>query len=166
VAELVVGGHWPGTTLPVRSCRDEAWSRDGVRFESFAARQDCVLRVSVGHHSVFLAGDLDARAERELLARWPDALASEVMLISRGASSKGSDRQWIEASGATLAIAAGGNAGAAARAETLARWRDAGIAVLDVQREGDVQIGLGLQGFAVLGTARSARYPFAWRRLE
>jgi competence protein ComEC len=137
-----------------------------VKFELFAARQDCVLRVSVGRHSIFLAGDLDVRAERELLARWPDALASEVMLISRGASSKGSGRKWIEASGAKLAIAAGGHAGAASRTETLARWRDAGIPVLDVHQEGDVAIGLGMQGFAVLGTARSARYPFAWRRVE
>jgi hypothetical protein len=28
-----------------------------------------------------------------------------------------------------------------------------------------VEIGLGMQGFAVLGTARAARHPFAWRRL-
>jgi beta-lactamase superfamily II metal-dependent hydrolase len=139
-----------------------------VDFESFVAgRQHCALRVSVNGHSLFLAGDLDSRAERILLARNPSsAVASQVMLISRGASSKGSSPQWIENSQAKLAIAAGGHDGAASRARTLARWRDAGIAVLDLHLEGDVEIGLGMQGFAVLGTARSARHPFAWRRGE
>jgi len=168
VAEVLVGGHWQGTTLPVRACRDESWTRDGVRFESFATgRHDCALRVSVNRRSIFLAGDLDSGSEHRLLARWPsNALASDVVLISRGGSSRGSSRQWIENSRAKLAIAAGGHAGAASRARTLERWRDADIPVLDVHHEGDVEISLGMQGFAVLGTARSARYPFAWRRRE
>ena len=41
-----------------------------------------MLRVSTGSHALLLPGDLDAAAERELLARLPaGALASEVVLI-------------------------------------------------------------------------------------
>ena len=166
VSQVLVGGHWPGTTLPVRSCRDARYQHDGVTFEILSAgRLDCVMRVSVGRHSFLLSGDLDERGERALLARRP-ALASDVILMSRGGSSQGSGLRWIEASQARLAIATGGRAAAASRARTLERWRAAGVPVLDVLREGDIEMRLGLQGFAVLGTARTARHPFAWRRLE
>jgi competence protein ComEC len=169
LADIVVGGGWPGTSLPARPCRDEHYLRDGIEFQIFAAgvRRDCVLRISVAGQSMFFAGDLDTPAEHWLLARFPPpALSSEVVLMSRGASARASDREWIEASGARLALAAGGQAGAASRQQTLARWQDADVQVIDVLREGDVEIGLGAQGFAVLSTARSARYPFAWRRVE
>jgi competence protein ComEC len=168
VAQVVVGGHWQGTSLPVRACRDESYVRDGVAFEVFAAGpRDCALRVAVGPHAILLGGDLDARAERALLSRLPAGrLASDVVLMGRGASPQASSREWIETSAARLAIAAGGLPGSAARGRTLERWRDAGIPVLDMRYEGDVEIALRMQGFAVLGTARTARYPFAWRRVE
>lgn len=166
VAQIVVGGHWQGTNLPVRACRDETFARDGVTFDMVAVgRRDCVLRVSVGPHSLFLAGDLDADGEGELLDRFPN-FASDVVLMSRGAGTQGSSPRWIEGSHARLAVAAGGAAGTASRERILDRWREAGVPVLDVQREGDLEIGLAQQGFAVLRTARSARYPFAWRRVE
>jgi competence protein ComEC len=142
--------------------------RDGVTFEVFAAGpRDCALRVAAGPHAILLGGGLDARAERALLSRLPAGrLASDVVLMGRGASPQASSREWIETSAARVAIAAGGLAGSASRAETLGRWRDAGIPVLDTLYEGDIEIALGMQGFAVLGTARTSRYPFAWRRVE
>jgi competence protein ComEC len=166
VSDIVVGGGWAGTSLPARACRDERHSRDGVEIELFAAGAGgCVLRVSVAGHAMFFAGDLDMAAEQNLLARFPPAaLSSQVVLMSRGASARASGRKWIEASGARLAIAAGGHGGAASRAQALARWQAADVPVLDVLHEGGIEIGLGMQGFAVLSTARAARYPFAWRR--
>jgi beta-lactamase superfamily II metal-dependent hydrolase len=65
-----------------------------------------------------------------------------------------------------LAIATGGIDGNDARERTLARWRKAGAHVLDTRTVGAVQFVFGTRGIRELTTARSARYPFAWRRSE
>ena len=89
VERILVGGGWPGSALPAGACRDVRFEWEGVVLEAFAAgrhRDHCVLRVSTGSHALLLPGDLDAAAERELLARLPPgALASEVVLMSRQA---------------------------------------------------------------------------------
>lgn len=170
VRALLVGGGWQGTSLPVRRCTDSEFRRDGVRFQSFAAGAGgkyCALRVSVGTHAILLGGDLDVAAERGLVARvGPGALASDVVLMSRQASSTASAPQWIEASAARLAIAAGGIADSHSRAVTLARWRASGAAVLDTRRAGGINLGLGTSGVRVVATARASRYPFVWRRSQ
>jgi competence protein ComEC len=170
VKRILVGGGWPATSLPVARCEDARFSWDEVEFATFAAgrgAQYCVLRVAVGEHAILLAGDLDASAERALHARLPrSTLASEVVFMSRHGSSLGSAPEWIEASGATLAIATGGMAGAESREVTLARWRKSGARVLDTRRSGALEIGLGTKGAQLLGEARSVSYPFVWRRLQ
>jgi beta-lactamase superfamily II metal-dependent hydrolase len=114
---------------------------------------------------MLLAGDLDAAAERQLLARLPPrALASDVVLMSRQAGAPGSAPEWIESTRADLAVATGGIAGSNARALTIDRWRRAGARIIDTRREGGVEIAFGTHGIAVRGPARTARYPFAWRR--
>jgi competence protein ComEC len=170
VGAILVGGAWPGTSLPARGCRDQRFSADGVRFEIFVSRAGataCLLRVSAHGQSILFAGDLDQVAEASLLARvGAPALSSQVVLMARGASSQASGRKWIEAIGAELAVAAGGSAGTASRNATLERWQASGARVLDVQREGAIDILLGEQGFAVLARARGSRHPFAWRRVQ
>ena len=170
VGTILVGGGWPGTTLPVRRCTDTEFRRDGVRFQSFAAGAGgkyCVLRVSVGTHSILLGGDLDVPAERGLVARiGSGALASDVVLVSRQASSTASALEWIEASAARIAIATGGVANSRSRDETLARWRAAGATVIDTRRTGGLELGLGTSGVRVVAAARHSRYPFVWRRSQ
>jgi competence protein ComEC len=169
VRSLSVGGGWPATSLPVSACRDSQVHWDGVAVQTFAvgeAARYCALRVSSGSHAILLAGDLDQRAERELIARLPrDALASDVVLMSRHGSSAGSSLQWIEATSAELGIAAGGAPDSQSRAITLARWRRAGVDVLDTRRDGAIELGLGTRGIRVIAVARASRYPFIWRRL-
>ncbi|HET7811292.1 MAG TPA: DNA internalization-related competence protein ComEC/Rec2 [Steroidobacteraceae bacterium] len=167
---VVVGGGWPATSLPVETCRDSHLNWDGVDLQFLSAgrhREYCVLRVSVGRFGVLLAGDLDAEAERGLVARLPDgALASELAFVPRQASARASSNQWIEASGARWAVASGGVAGSQSRAQALERWRRAGARVLDTRVDGGIDIGIGTQGITRLVTARSARHPFAWRRVD
>jgi competence protein ComEC len=141
---------------------------DEVRFDLFAAghgAQFCALRVAAGAHALLIGGDLDAAAERALVSRL-DArtLASDAVILSRHASALGSARQWIEASGARLAIAAGGT-DSGSRAVALGRWRRAGAQILDTRADGAIALELGTSGLEVVGVARRARYPFAWRRL-
>ena len=168
VGAVRVGGEWPANSLPVRTCADAEFHWDGVRFQQFAAGRGaryCALRISVGAHAILLGGDLDVAAERELLARvGRHALASDAVLVSRHASPVASAPEWIEASGARLAIAAGGIVNSHSRGVTLARWRAAGAKVLDTRRDGGVELDLGTSAVEVIATARASRYPFVWRR--
>jgi competence protein ComEC len=160
-----VGGGWPASSLPVEPCGDGDFRLDGVTFQFYSARgRYCVLRIVAGPRSILLAGDLDVPAERALLARLPSgALKSDVVVLSRQASSVGSSVQWIEATAPTLAIASGGAEHSAARAAAIARWRRAGAVVLDTRSEGAMEVTIGTRG-VVVERARRARYPFAWRR--
>ena len=76
------------------------------------------------------------------------------------------DRSQRRGPGRGLAIATGGIAGSDSRARALLRWRDAGARVLDTQRDGAIEFGFGTQGVTNITAARSARWPFAWRRVE
>ena len=167
---VVVGGGWPATSLPVETCRDSRLEWDGVDLQFLVAgRHDelCVLRVTAGRFSLLLAGDLDAAAERRLIARLPAAaLASDLAFTARHASALASSPQWIEATGARWVIASGGVAGSQSRQQTLARWRRAGARILDTRVDGGIEIGIGTHGITTLATARSARHPFAWRRVD
>ena len=168
VRSIQVGGGWPASRLRTHTCADEHFRWDGVDFSLFSAgpgRRFCVLRVSVGEHALLLPGELDAASERALAQRLPAGRRNDVVLVSRGASATGSHPEWIGTSGARLAIAAGGIAQSRSRAFVLARWRAAGVRVLDTRRDGGIEIGLGTQGIVVTGVARTSRYPFAWRRL-
>jgi competence protein ComEC len=168
VAVIRVGGDWPGSELPVRSCRDSTLAADGIRFDLFAGGPGfryCALRISAGGHALLLGGDLDAAAERALVGRL-DArrLASDAVVLSRHASALGSAPQWIEASGAGLAIATGG-VESRSRAEALERWRRAGARIVDTRDLGALSLELRHDGLEIKGRARRSRYPFAWRRL-
>jgi competence protein ComEC len=168
VRRVVVGGGWPGSSLPVATCRDAIERRDGLTFEWFAAGprgRFCVLRIVAGSHTLFMGGDLDADAERGLLARLPrERFMGDVAVLSRQASAVGSSRQWIEASGRGLLIATGGIEHSRSRATALERWRDRDVRVLDTQREGAIEITIGTRGIESVASARML-YPFVWRRL-
>ena len=96
----------------------------------------------------------------------PGALASEVVLMSRQASSTASAPEWIEASAAVLAIATGGIVNSHSREATLARWRASGALVLDTRHEGGIELGFGTSGLGMVATTRSSTYPFVWRRSQ
>jgi len=168
VGAIRVGGDWPGSELPIRRCRDSTTRVDGVRIERFAAGPGsayCVLRVSAGAHALLIGGDLDAAAERELVARvGPRRLACDAVILSRHGSALGSSRQWIEASGAGFAIATGG-IGSRSRSDALDRWQRAGARILDTRVDGALLLEIGRDGLAVRAGARRSRYPFVWRRL-
>jgi competence protein ComEC len=170
LTQILVGGGWSATSLPTARCRDSRFNWDDVHFEIWAAgpaRRYCLLRISVGTHSVLLAGDLDAAAERALVRRLPTGtLASDAVLMSRQASSLASSAEWIEATAPRWAIATGGIAGSDSRGRALARWSQAGARILDTRRDGALELGLGTSGVEVRKIARSARYPFHWRRAQ
>jgi beta-lactamase superfamily II metal-dependent hydrolase len=160
-----VGGGWPASSLPSEPCVDGAFRRDDVTFQFYSARNRyCVLRIVAGRRSILLAGDLDIPAELALVARLPaGALTSDVVVLSRQASSVGGSPQWIEATAPTWVLATGGAEHSAARAAAIERWRRAGGIVLDTRIEGAMELTIGTRG-VIVERARRSRYPFAWRR--
>lgn len=166
IGRVLAGAGWPGARLPVERCRDSRWHWDGVDFHTFVAGRGgrhCVLRVATEGGSMLLAGDVDAAAERTLLARVGEALHADIALVSRQASAGASSRQWIEAISPGLAIATGGIDGARSRVEVMDRWR-AVSAVIDTRALGAVKLELGADRAEVAAIASEVRYPFVWRR--
>lgn len=155
VNRILAGGGWPASRLRAAACRDARFEWDGVEFELWVSGrgQNCALRIVTGGHSLLLAGDLDVNPSR--------GRTEDVVVLS---GLTGSGPEWIESSDAGLVIATGGIATSDTRARSLARWRSSGARVLDTRTVGAVQFVFGTQGIARLATARSARYPFAWRR--
>ena len=84
-----------------------------------------VLRVSYGEDSVLLAGDITAKAERELLDSGQD-LHSLVLKVARHGSNSSSRREFLARVNPRVALISGGSfaSGNLPGAETLARLRD------------------------------------------
>lgn len=103
-----------------------------------------VVRVSVGGRAVLLPGDVDAASERALVASGA-ALASDVLKLAHHGSRTSSTDGFLEAVGASVAIASapcGGRFGMP-HPEALARAERAGLALWWTGREGAVVVGLG-----------------------
>ncbi len=167
VARIVVGGDWPGSALRVERCRNAAERIDGLVFEWLTTGPGdryCALRIVAGAHALLLGGDLDAGAERRLLAGAArPRLTADIQILARQAGGAGSAPQWIESSRTEWVIATGGIDHSRAREATLARWRARGTRVLDTRRDGAIELTIGTHGIESLASAR-AMYPFAWRR--
>ena len=105
----------PGYRLPCAA--GQGWDWDGVRFEllhpaaaSYARDRiksndrSCVLRIATAHGAVLLTGDIEVRSEQELLARAPEKLRADVLVVphhsSRTSSTAGFHRRSAAALGA------------------------------------------------------------------
>lgn len=128
VGDLVIEPLWP---LPVAERR----SRND---------RSLVVRIVVGGRRVLLPGDLEARAESDLVSSGAD-LSSEVIALSHHGSRTSSTDSFLEAVGATVAIASapcGGRFGMP-HTEVLARAHREGLSVWWTGRDGAVMVGLG-----------------------
>ncbi|MBE2260619.1 MAG: DNA internalization-related competence protein ComEC/Rec2 [Rhodobacteraceae bacterium] len=100
--------------LPGERCAaGQAWEWDGVRFSMLHPQADdyqrkvvrnnnmsCVLRVENAFGSVLLTSDIEARDEQALLARTPEMLPSDVLLVPHHGSATSSTADFIAAVGA------------------------------------------------------------------
>jgi len=128
VGDLIVEPLWPAPGAVGRSRNDRS----------------LVVRIRVSGHSVLLPGDLEVGAESDLVASGAD-LRSEVLALAHHGSRTSSSAAFLEAVGASVAIASapcGGRFGMP-HAEVLSRARRAGLPVWWTGRDGAVMIGLG-----------------------
>jgi competence protein ComEC len=99
-----------GAANKSRCFSGQKWSWDGVRFEMLhptwesyqnTALKDndrgCVLKITSAFGSALLPADIERLSENELLARMPDALAANVMVVPHHGSRTSSSEAFIHA---------------------------------------------------------------------
>ncbi len=106
---------YPG--VPLRRVADgscvagQSWTWDGVRFEvlhprvALATNNDnsCVVRVSSVHGSALLSGDIERRAERQMLVEGR-VRRSDLLLVPHHGSNSSSSESWLTAVAPEIAI--------------------------------------------------------------
>jgi competence protein ComEC len=128
VGDLLIEPLWPLPVVERRSRNDRS----------------LVVRIEVAGHSVLLPGDLEAPAESDLVSSGAD-LRSDVVALPHHGSRTSSTEAFLEAVGATVAIASAPCHGrfGMPHADVLARAEEAGLSVWWTGRDGAVMVGLG-----------------------
>lgn len=81
------------------------WRWDGVTFQfltrglaNFTDTNDtsCVLKVSNGHHSLLLPGDLEAKGERALTQVYGELLKTDLLIAGHHGSKTSSSQKWLD----------------------------------------------------------------------
>ena len=164
--------------LPVgdaRACRSgQRWHADGVAFRILhppgndhhsGNDASCVLLVAAGRHSLLVTGDIEGRAEHELLRR--DAVGTvDAVLVPHHGSLTSSSPPFVKRLSPRLAIvsAAHSNRWGLPREAVVERWRAAGATVMNTATDGAVSLTLcGAGGISDVRGDRHERRRF-WRR--
>lgn len=138
----------------VRCLAGQRWVWDGVTFEvlhpvaeNYASdgksnHVSCVLRIEAGDRRVLLTSDIEAPDEAALLARAPEKLAADVLLVPHHGSKTSSTAAFIAAVDARDVVIPVGYRSRFGhpKAEVLARYAAAGSSVWRTDRDGAVQV--------------------------
>jgi competence protein ComEC len=171
-----------GASMPewTRCVAGERWEWDGVGFEilhpAASAYDDskrksndlsCVLAVTSAAGRVLLTGDIEARSEKELLAR-AEGLDADVLVVPHHGSLTSSTASFIAAVAPRIAAVTAGylNHFGHPRPVVLARYRSAGIPVVRTDVDGALVFDLAPEiGIATtLERERRRRYWYDRRR--
>lgn len=150
------GSPAPGREADRGCAAGEVWTWDGIRFRvlhplagSGHAGNDasCVLRVETAGGALLLPGDVEARAEAELVVAGAD-LRAEVLVAPHHGSRGASSPAFVAAVAPRHALFATGyrNRFGFPAPQVLARYRAAGAEVHDTARTGAIQVRLDGEG--------------------
>ncbi|CAG0973533.1 ComE operon protein 3 [Burkholderiales bacterium] len=157
--------HW-------RCLAGQRWEWDGVSFAVLhppaAAYADpriksndlsCVIRVQDRFGVALLAGDIEMKSERELLASQAQALRADVLLVPHHGSKTSSTAPFVAAVAPRLAVFTLGyrNRFGHPKDEVLARYREQGARVLRTDLEGAIEIRFRHDGPEARGYRAAAR---------
>ncbi|MEO8746476.1 MAG: DNA internalization-related competence protein ComEC/Rec2 [Rhodanobacter sp.] len=161
--------------VPMRPClAGQAWQWDGVRFSVLNPRagqapesrndRSCVLLVEGSHGRLLLTGDISSKSE-PLVADVAAAAAPVVLLVPHHGSNSASSKGFIEALKPPFAVVSAGwrNRFRHPRPEVVARYREAGVPLLNTAELGAVPLEFPADAAARAGLGwrlREARY---WR---
>lgn len=183
LAQLQIG--WIASSLPdsrallqslqsdrhVDCTAGQRWRIDGVEFEFLHPAADdrhetrpnarsCVLRIQAGAHAALLAGDIEARQERLLLARSPEKLRADVLLAPHHGSGTSSTPAFLDAVRPSLALFQLGyrNRYRHPKTEVVARYQARGVHVLRSDQAGAVRVSLDGSGVTAVRQCEKPRY--------
>ena len=152
----------PGYRLPCAA--GQGWDWDGVHFEllhpaaaSYARDRiksndrSCVLRIATAHGAVLLTGDIELRSEQELLARAPQKLRADVLVVPHHSSRTSSTDEFIAAVQPRWAVLPVGyrNRFGHPKEEVVARYRARGAQMLRTDNAGAVLVRIDGEGTVV-----------------
>lgn len=154
-------------TVPVdtvdRNCVDgEAWTWDGVRFRVLHPAPgdysrtlpdnalSCVLKIESAHGSVLIPGDIEGRAETELLARHGDSLQAGILVAPHHGAKKTATPAFVSAVAAHEVVFPVGyrNRFGHPHPEVLERF--SGTRIHRTDRDGAITVKVGRGGTVVL----------------
>lgn len=172
-----------GASAPrwTRCVAGERWDWDGVGFEilhpAASAYADakrtsndlsCVLAVTSAGGRVLLTGDIEARSEKEILARRAEPLAADVLVVPHHGSLTSSTATFIAAVAPRIAAVTAGylNHFGHPRPDVLARYRIAGIAVVRTDVDGALVFDLAPRSGVTVALERERRRRYWYDRLS
>ena len=146
------------------------WLHPGDELPPGAARSptnalSCVLRIESPAGSVLLAGDIEARQEASLVARFGASLRADVLLVPHHGSNTSSSAEFVAAVSPRYAVvqASYRNRFGHPTEKVLARYRSAAVSILRTDRHGAIQLRFGPgERMPDIRLARYASPPY-WR---
>lgn len=146
-----------GAFFPSRAqaCQDgQSWDWDGVRFEILHPAPDsplggndrsCVLKLTAGATSLLLTGDIEANAERRLVARHGAGLQAAAVVAPHHGSKTSSTPAFVRAVAPELAVFPVGyrNRFNLPNQAIIDRYREQGAKLLTTAESGAIQLKIG-----------------------
>ncbi|NDV74705.1 DNA internalization-related competence protein ComEC/Rec2 [Burkholderia cenocepacia] len=136
----------------------QRWTWDGVAFTMLwppggrsagsSNGQSCVLRIDAGGTSALLTGDIEAGAERRLVADARDALAAQILVVPHHGSRTSSMEPFLDSVGPRVAVFPVGyrNRFGHPHRTVLARYEARGIPLPRTDRDGAVRFDVAPAG--------------------
>lgn len=149
---------------PQRCADGQNWDWDGVHFEvlhpsraSYAEEgisknnQGCVLRISIGQHSVLLAADIEKGSEWRLLKQHEDKLPATLLVVPHHGSKTSSVQPFVDAIHPRYAVFTVGyrNRFGHPKDEVVERYRAMGSELLRSDEDGALVLKMDAQNFSI-----------------
>lgn len=150
----------------------QSWEWDGVRFDmlhpSLESYHDarvkdndrsCVLRIASRHGSVLLPADIEQRSEREIVARNPDMLSSDLLIAPHHGSGTSSTADFISRIRPSFVVFTAGyrNRFGHPRRDVVERYQATGAEMFRSDRDGATLFRFGQDGTYVRTWRESQR---------
>ena len=105
-------------TLTIKHCQSgQFWQSDGVKFTILSPtdtpykkdnNNSCVLRIDNGKYSILLTGDIEKKAEKQLIKIYGKQLKSTVLIVPHHGSKTSSSQAFLQAVSPSIAINSSG----------------------------------------------------------
>ena len=171
----VISGASQGLAKGAFECQDGlTWQWEGVRFQLMQAKsyfwlrennRSCLLKVEGTELSVLIPGDIEARAERDLLERYGEQLQADVLLAPHHGSSTSSSSAFLDQVQPDWVIVSSGyrNRFGHPHPDVLVRYRQRQIKVLNTAQQGAVMLQPELRENEVRFIAYRQHFKRYWR---